>query len=65
VRLGKPADYDDGEYKQLDIDGILVYRHNSMDRLSDTMNIDIDIHGESLSTRLVMRGLPRESHSYC
>ncbi|MPM83138.1 hypothetical protein SDC9_130201 [bioreactor metagenome] len=25
------------------------------------MNIDIDIEGQDLSTRLVMRGLPQES----
>lgn len=57
MRLGKPADHEINEYNLLTIGGISVYCHRTIEKLPETMNIDIDIEGENISTRLVMRSV--------
>lgn len=44
------------------MNGIIVYSHNSIQRLSNNMNIDIDSEGDNLTARLVMRGVSNEAH---
>ena len=64
MRLGKPENHETSQFTKRDVDGIEVYCHDSVERLADTKHIDIDIEGQSLITRLVMRRLPKESTLY-
>ncbi|MDD4601685.1 hypothetical protein SDC9_27471 [bioreactor metagenome] len=61
VQLGKPESHEISEYKQREVEGVNIFCHSTAEKLADTMNIDVDIEGENISSRMVMRRLPEKN----
>jgi hypothetical protein len=52
VRLGKPDDLN--EYTKLNVDGVEVYRHESVSKLGDNAKLEVGIDSFLFKKRLVI-----------
>jgi hypothetical protein len=64
VRLGKPEEFELTEFNKLDVDGITVYLHKTLEKFTDSP-LEIDLEGLMFYHKLILRGLPVVKPGYC
>jgi hypothetical protein len=58
VRLGKPEQEENIQYSKLNIDGVAVYAHNSVETIDKSLRLEIVLEGMLGNEHLVMYGMP-------
>lgn len=62
VRRGKPDEHEMPEYEMLNISGVIVYAHKSLDEYGA---LEIAADNSFFGDKLVLRGVPQDSSKGC
>jgi hypothetical protein len=62
VWRGKPEEKDMPEFKELKLDNVTVYVHNSLDEFGQ---LEVAVEKSFTGRNLVLRGLPQENNNCC